>query len=52
VTTADGQPGVADLTPLRELVAELTEEMRKMKARERVAMALRRAADIIDPPAG
>jgi len=52
VTTVDGQPGMTDLTPLRELVSELAEEMRKMKARERVAMALRRAADIIDPPAG
>ena len=51
VTTTDGQPGVADLTPLRELVSELAEEMRRVRARERVAMALRRAADAIDPPA-
>jgi hypothetical protein len=52
VTTADGQPGVADLTPLRELFAELAEEMRRTRTRERIGMALRRAADIIDPPAG
>lgn len=52
VTTADGQPGVADLTPLRELFADVAEEMRKLRARERIALALRRAADVIDPPPG
>jgi hypothetical protein len=50
VTSADGQPGVADLTPLRELLSDLMEEARKMKPRERIARALRQAADIIDPP--
>ena len=50
VKSTDGQPGVADLTPLRELLAELVEEARKVKARERIAQALRQAADIIDPP--
>lgn len=52
VTTANGQPGVADLTPLRELFADVAEEMRKLRARERIALALRRAADVIDPPPG
>jgi len=32
------------------LLAELVEEARKVKARERIAQALRQAADIIDPP--
>ncbi len=50
VATTDGQPGVADLTPLRELFTELFEEARKMRLQERVARALRRAADMIDPP--
>jgi hypothetical protein len=50
VTSTDGQPGVADLTPLRELLADLMEEARKVRPRERVARALRQAADIIDPP--
>jgi len=50
VTSTDGQPGVADLTPLRELLSELVEEIRKVRARERIGYALRQAADIIDPP--
>jgi hypothetical protein len=50
VKSTDGQPGVADLTPLRELLSELVDEARKVKARERIAHALRQAADIIDPP--
>ena len=50
VKSTDGQPGVADLTPMRELLAELVEEARKVKARERIGQALRQAADIIDPP--
>jgi hypothetical protein len=49
ITSTDGQPGMADVTPLRELFSELVEEMRKMRARERIARALRQAADIIDP---
>ena len=51
VATADGEPGVRDLTPLRELVAELAEELRRVRPRERIARALRQAADMIDPPA-
>jgi hypothetical protein len=39
---------VLDLTPLRELLSELAEELQKVKLRERVASALRQAADIID----
>ena len=50
VTSTDGQPGVADFTPLRELFSELMEEARKMRARERIAHALRQAADALDPP--
>jgi hypothetical protein len=38
------------VTPLRELVSELTEELQKVRPRERIARALRQAADIIDPP--
>jgi len=50
VKSTDGQPGVADLTPLRELLSELVEEARNVRARERIGRALRQAADIIDPP--
>ncbi len=50
VTSTDGQPGVADLTPLRELLSDLVDEARKVKPRERIARTLRQAADIIDPP--
>jgi len=50
VASTDGQPGLADLTPLRELFSDLAEEARKVRARERIARALRQAADIIDPP--
>ena len=50
VTSTDGQPGVTDLTPLRELLSDLAEEVRKVRARERIAYALRQAADRIDPP--
>ena len=38
-----------DLRPLRELFPELAEELRKLRPRERIARALRQAADIIDP---
>jgi len=48
VTNADGEPGVLDLTPLRELLAELMEELSKLRLRDRVANALRQAADAID----
>lgn len=50
VANTDGEPGVRDLTPLRDLLAELVEELQKVKPRERIARALRQAADIIDPP--
>ena len=49
VVNADGEPGVLDLTPLRELLAELVEELQKVRLRDRIASALRQAADIIDP---
>jgi hypothetical protein len=50
VTSAHGQPGMTDLTPLRELLSELMAEVRKVRPRERTAHALRQAADRIDPP--
>ena len=50
VASTDGQPGMADLTPLRELLSDLAEEMHKVRLRERIGRALRQAADIIDPP--
>jgi len=50
VANTGAEPGVLDLTPLRELVSELTEELRKVRPRERIARALRQAADVIDPP--
>jgi hypothetical protein len=49
-SSTGGEPGVLDLTPLRELVSELTEELQKVTPRERIARALRQAADTIDPP--
>jgi hypothetical protein len=48
VVNASGEPGVLDLTPLRELLSELVEELQKVRLRDRVASALRQAADIID----
>jgi hypothetical protein len=45
----EGEPGVLDLTPLRELLAELVQELRTLRPRDRIAWALRQAADIIDP---
>jgi hypothetical protein len=48
VTNEDGEPGVLDLTPMRELLAELMEEFSKLRLRDRVAQALRQAADMID----
>jgi len=49
---SDGEPGVLDLTPLRELLAEVAAELGKVGLREQIARALRQAADIIDPPTG
>ena len=51
VVNSDGEPGVLDLTPLRELLSELVEELQQLRLRDRVASALRQAADIIDPQA-
>jgi alkylated DNA nucleotide flippase Atl1 len=48
VVNEDGEPGVLDLTPMRELLAELMDELSKLRLRDRIAMALRQAADIID----
>jgi hypothetical protein len=48
VVNTDGEPGVLDLTPLRELLSELVAELGKLRLRDRVAHALRQAADIID----
>ena len=48
VVNANGEPGVLDLTPLRELLSELAEELGKLRLRDRIAGALRQAADIID----
>ena len=48
VVNAGSEPGVLDLTPLRELLSELVEELQKLKLRDRIASALRQAADIID----
>jgi hypothetical protein len=49
VVNEDGEPGVLDLTPMRELLAELMEEFSKLRLRDRIARALRQAADIVDP---
>ena len=51
VVNEDGEPGVLDLTPMRELLAELLEELSKLRLRDRIAQALRQAADIIDTQA-
>ena len=48
VVNTDGEPGVLDLTPLRELLSELVAELGKLRLRDRVARALRQAADVID----
>ena len=48
VVNVGGEPGVLDLTPLRELLSELVEELQRVRLRDRVASALRQAADIID----
>ena len=50
VASTESEPGVRDLTPLRDLLAELTEELQNVRLRERIARALRQAADAIDPP--
>lgn len=51
VVNQDGEPGMLDVTPMRELLAELVEELSKLRLRDRIAQALRQAADIIDTQA-
>jgi hypothetical protein len=51
VVNSDGEPGVLDLTPLRELLSELVEELQQLRLRDRIASALRQAADVIDSQA-
>jgi hypothetical protein len=43
-----GEPGGLDLTPLRELLSDLVAELGKLRPRDRIARALRHAADVID----
>ena len=49
LTNSENEPGVLDLTPLRELLAEMVQELRRLRPRDRIAWALRQAAEIIDP---
>jgi len=46
------RPYRRDLTPLRELLTELMAELGRLRFRDRIARALRQAADIIEaqPP--
>jgi hypothetical protein len=48
VVSGDGGPGVLDLTPLRDLLTEVIDELRKLRPRDRIARALRQVADVID----
>jgi hypothetical protein len=48
VASEGDEPGVLDLTPLRELFGELMAELDKLRMRERIAQALRQAADIVE----
>ncbi len=48
VVNKGDDPGVLDLTPMTDLLAELMDEFGKLRFRDRVARALRQAADIID----
>jgi hypothetical protein len=52
VVNGGGEPGVLDLAPLRELLSEFVAELAKLRPRDRIARALRQAADVIDsqPP--
>jgi hypothetical protein len=43
---------VLDLTPLRELLTEFMGELSQLRLRDRIAAALRQAADIIEQPPG
>jgi hypothetical protein len=48
VRNSGDDPGLMDLTPLRKLLTDLVEELDKLRLRDRVAEALRQAADVID----
>ena len=48
VRNSGEDPGLMDLTPLRDLLADLVDELSKLRLRDRVAYALRQAADVID----
>ena len=48
VLNSDGEPGVLDMTPMRELLAEFMDELNKLRLRDRIAAALRQAADVIE----
>ena len=52
VVNEGDEPGVLDLAPLRELLTELMAELGKLRFRDRIARALRQAADMIEaqPP--
>jgi hypothetical protein len=52
VVNTDGEPGMLDLTPLRELFAEFVDELGQLRLRDRIARALRQAADIIEQAPG
>jgi hypothetical protein len=52
VVNTDGEPGMLDLTPLRELFAEFVDELGELRLRDRIARALRQAADIIEQAPG
>jgi hypothetical protein len=52
VVNTDGEPGMLDLTPMRELLADLADELGKLRLRDRIARALRQAADIIEQTPG
>jgi hypothetical protein len=52
VVNADGEPGMLDLTPLRELFAEFVDELGQLRLRDRVARTLRQAADMIEQTPG
>lgn len=48
VGNGGGEPGVLDLTPLQDLFSDLVADLRKLRLRDRIARALRQAADSID----
>ena len=48
--TTRRRAGSAGPDAVAQLFPELAEELRKVRPRERIARALRQAADIIDPP--